>query len=158
MNVRSCKDGIHRLPLLKVLYAAWQRLADYQYQRWDSFYIQTLLIQNFLWQHESSREWGLLLDSKMKFGAWILLTRINWQKKKNGVKFSLVRQDLFERPVNAKGTKIRFARNCESFFIHDYKKESTEKDLGWQGDRICWIVQKVLCYWGDTSLLYFQWD
>ena len=37
-------------------------------------------------------------------------------KENNGVKYSLVRQDLFERTVNAKG--------------HDYKKESTKKDSG----------------------------
>ena len=42
--------------LLTVLYATWQKLADYQYQRLDSFYIQRLLIQNLLRQHENSRE------------------------------------------------------------------------------------------------------
>ena len=30
---------------------------------------------------QNSREWELLLDSKMKFGAWILRTLINWQKR-----------------------------------------------------------------------------
>ena len=51
-------------------------------------------------------------------------------KENNGVKYLLVRQDLFDRTVNAKGMKTRFPRNCESFFIHDYKKEPTENDLG----------------------------
>ena len=50
-------------------------------------------------------------------------------KENNGVKYLLVRQDLFDRTVNAKGMK-RFPRNCESLFNHDYKKESTRKDLG----------------------------
>ena len=45
------------------------------------FYIQRILIQNLLWQHENSKEWGLLLDSETKFGAWILLTLINWQRE-----------------------------------------------------------------------------
>ena len=43
----------------------------------------------------------------MKFGAWILLTLINWQKKKNGLKYLLVRQHLFDRTVNAKGMKTK---------------------------------------------------
>ena len=52
-------------------------------------------------------------------------------KENNGVKYLLVCQDLFERTVNAQGKKNkRFPRNSESIFIHDYKKESTEKDLG----------------------------
>ena len=37
-------------------YASWQKLADYQYRRLDSFYIQRILIQNLCWQHENSRE------------------------------------------------------------------------------------------------------
>ena len=52
-------------------------------------------------------------------------------KENNDLKYLLVRQDLFDRTVNAEGKKNkRFPRNFESFFIHDYKKESTEKDLG----------------------------
>ena len=39
-----------------VLYATWQKLAGYQNQRLDSFYIQRILIQNLVWQHENSRE------------------------------------------------------------------------------------------------------
>ena len=52
-------------------------------------------------------------------------------KEKDGVKYLLVRQELFDRTVNAKGMKTKgFPRYCESLFSHDYKKESTKKDLG----------------------------
>ena len=52
-------------------------------------------------------------------------------KEKDGVKYFLVRQDLFDRTVNAKGMKSKgFPRYCESLFSHDYKKESTKQDLG----------------------------
>ena len=51
-------------------------------------------------------------------------------KENNGVKYLLVRQDLFDRTVNAKGMKTKDSRNFESLFIHDYEKESTKKDLG----------------------------
>ena len=81
MNVRSCKDSIRKLLLLTVPYATCQKLADYQCQRLDSFYIQKILLQNLLWQHENSNDFGLLLDSETKFNAWILLTLINWQKR-----------------------------------------------------------------------------
>ena len=33
VNVRSCKDCIRKVLLLTVLYATWQKLADYQCQR-----------------------------------------------------------------------------------------------------------------------------
>ena len=81
MSDRSCKDCIRKVLLLTVLYATWQKLAGYQYQRLDSFYIQKILIQNLLWQHENSREREPLLDSETKFDAWILLMLINWQKR-----------------------------------------------------------------------------
>ena len=53
-------------------------------------------------------------------------------QQNNNVKYSVVRQDLLDRTVKAKGMKTeeRFPKNCESLFIHDYKKESTAKDLG----------------------------
>ena len=43
----------------------------------------------------------------MKFGAWLLLTLIKLAKENNGVKFLLVRKDLFDRTVNAKGMKTK---------------------------------------------------
>ena len=81
MEVRSCKDCIRKVLLLTVLYATWQNVADYQYQRWNKFYVQRLLIQNLLWQHDNSREWELLLNSKTKLGVKILLTLTNWRKR-----------------------------------------------------------------------------
>ena len=50
-------------------------------------------------------------------------------KENNGVNYLLIHQDLLDRTVSAKGNK-RFPRNCKSLFIHDYKTESTKKDLG----------------------------
>ena len=67
--LESCNDCLRKVLLLKVLYATWQKLADYQCQKVDRFYIQRILKQNLLWQHKNSREWELLLNSHMKFGA-----------------------------------------------------------------------------------------
>ena len=49
-------------------------------------------------------------------------------KENNGVKYLLVRQDLFDRTVDAKRMKTKDSQ--ESLLIHDYKKESTKKELG----------------------------
>ena len=52
-------------------------------------------------------------------------------KENNGVKYLLVRQDLFDRNLNAKGMKTKDSQETmKAFSIHDYKKESTKKDLG----------------------------
>ena len=41
-------------------------------------------------------------------------------KEKNGVKDLLVRQDLFDRTVNAEGMKKKsFPKNSKSLFVHD---------------------------------------
>ena len=57
-------------------------------------------------------------------------------KDNDGLKYLLVGQDLFDRTVNAKGMKTKDSQESESLFIHDYKKEPTKKDLGWQGNRL----------------------
>ena len=49
MNVKSYKDCKQRVLLLTVLYATWQKLADYQYERRDSSYIERLPKQKFFW-------------------------------------------------------------------------------------------------------------
>ena len=51
-------------------------------------------------------------------------------KDNNDVKCLLVRQDLFDRTVDAKAMKTRFQGNCLGIFDYDYKKESTQKHLG----------------------------
>ena len=55
-KVSTQKLQKRKVLLLTVLYATWQKPADYQYQTLDSFYIQRILIQNLIWQHENSRE------------------------------------------------------------------------------------------------------
>ena len=68
----------------------------------------------------------------MKFSTWILLTLINWQKN-SGVKYLLVRQDLFKnRPkkiwVN-KGTEVAGAlrKFCAAEGIQVYSTMSETK-------------------------------
>ena len=51
-------------------------------------------------------------------------------KDNNGVKYPLVRQDLFDRTVDAKGMKSKDSKETLCIFVYDYKKESTQKNLG----------------------------
>ena len=44
-------------------------------------------------------------------------------KDNNGVKYLLVRQDLFDRTVDAKGTKSKDSKETvRASFVYDYKK------------------------------------
>ena len=51
-------------------------------------------------------------------------------KDDNGVKYLLVRQNLFDRTVDAKGMKTKDFNDCSCIFDYDYKNESTRKNLG----------------------------
>ena len=56
----------------------------------------------------------------------------------NGVKYLLVRQDLFDKIVDAGGMKTKDSKEMvRVFFDYDYKEESSQKNLGWQGNRFC---------------------
>ena len=48
-------------------------------------------------------------------------------KDNNGVKYLLVRQDMFDRTVDAKGMKTKDSKETAKIFQNDYKKESTKK-------------------------------
>ena len=61
-------------------------------------------------------------------------------KDKNGVKYLLVRQDLLDRSVGAKGIKTKDSKKNVCAFLTMNKEESTQKNLGSQGNRICWRV------------------
>ena len=113
---QKLQNCIRKLLLLTVLYWTWQKLADYQYQRRDTFYIQRLLVQSLLGQHEKSREWELLLD----FALWIWFMDLahveKMEKENNGVKILLFRHDLFDRTVNAKGRKTKDSQETVKAF------------------------------------------
>ena len=61
-------------------------------------------------------------------------------KENNGVKNLLVPQELFDRTVDAKVIKTRNSKEKVFVFLTMIKKGSTQKNLGWQGNRLCWRV------------------
>ena len=52
----------------------------------------------------------------MKFGAWILRYVDKLANESNGVKYLLVRQDLFDRTVKAKGKKTKDSQETVKAF------------------------------------------
>ena len=59
-------------------------------------------------------------------------------KDSDGVKYLLVHQDLFDRTVDAKRMKTKDSKKTNRAFLTMItKKESTQKNLGQQGNRIC---------------------
>ena len=60
-------------------------------------------------------------------------------KDNNGVNYQLVRQDLFDRTVDAKGMKTRVSKErVRAFFYYDYKKDLIHENLGRQWNENCW--------------------
>ena len=61
-------------------------------------------------------------------------------KDKNGVEYLLVRQNLFDRTVDAKRMKSEDSKETVRAFLTMITKKNRPKKLGWQGNRICWRV------------------
>ena len=107
MNVRSCNDCIRKVLLLMVLYATYQKLADYQCQSLDSFYIQKILFTKFTLAARKIKR--MRAFARFRNEIWCMdLAYVDKLAKENiGVKYLLVCQDLFDRTVNAKGMKTK---------------------------------------------------
>ena len=54
---------------------------------------------------------------------------IYWQIKKNEVKYLLVRQDLCDRTVNAKGMKTKYSRETVKAFSCLIKKKNLPETI-----------------------------
>ena len=65
-------------------------------------------------------------------------------KDNNGVKYLLVRPDLFNRTVDAKGMKPKDSKETVKTFLKMINEKKTKESLGRSGDRICWIIQEIL--------------
>ena len=129
MNVRSCKDCIRKVLLLTVLYATWQKLAGYQYQRLDSFYIQRILFKKF---NLAARKFKRMRNfARFRNGIWCMdLAYVDKLAKENkGVKYLLVRQNLFDRTVNAKGIITKDSQETVKAFSSMITKRNRPKKI-----------------------------
>ena len=63
------------------------------------------------------------------------------EKDNNGVKYLLVRQDLFCQNRRCKGNEDKRSEgNSQDIFKKDYQNDYTKENLSRTGDRICWSV------------------
>ena len=131
MNVRSCKDCIHHVLLLTVLYATWQKLAGYQYQMLGSFYIQRNLLKKFTLATRKFKKLRAFPSFRNEIWCMDLAYVDKLAKENNGVKYSLNRQDLFDRTVNAKRMKTKDSQETVKVFPSMItKKNRPKKNLG----------------------------
>ena len=73
--------------------------------------------------------------------------------------YLLVRQDLFDRTVDANGMKAKASKETvRAFWTMIRKQETTQQTLGRQGKRNWWEVLKTLQSWKNTNLLNNEWD
>ena len=79
-------------------------------------------------------------------------------KDKNGMKYLLVREDLSDRTVHAKGMKTKDSKDTVETFPEKITRKNRPKSFGRTGDRICWQFQETLQRWKNRILLYNEWD
>ena len=61
-------------------------------------------------------------------------------KDNNGVKYLVVRQDLFVGSVDANGMKTKDSKETVHAFLTTILKKMPRKNLDWRWIRICWSV------------------
>ena len=106
MNDRNCKDCIRKVLLLTVLYAVWQPIR-----------LSVSKVRQFLHSKDSYTKITLAARKFKRMRAFARFRNEIWcmdlayvdklAKENNGVRYLLVRQDLFDRTVNAKGMKTK---------------------------------------------------
>ena len=105
------------------------KLADYQYQRSDRFYIQKLLVQNLLWQHKKFKRMRVFARFRKEIWCMDLAYFDKLAKEENGVKCLLVRQDLFDRTVSARGMKTKDSQETVKAFSSMITKKNRPKKI-----------------------------
>ena len=61
-------------------------------------------------------------------------------KDNNSLKYLLVRQALFGKIVDAKGTKTKVSEETVRAFLNMITKKLTQQGLARQGNRVCWRI------------------
>ena len=79
-------------------------------------------------------------------------------KENNGGKFLLVRQDFFDRTVNAEEKITKDSQATVKTFSTIYTETNRTKNIWLTREPRLLDGLKILCCWGDTSLLYYDRD
>ena len=126
MNVRSCKGCIRKVLLLTVLYTTWPKLAVSKFKQFShskaSYTKFTLAAQKFKRMRAFAR---------FRNEIWYMdLAYVDKLAKENKViKYLLVRQDLFDRTVNAKGMKTKDSQETVKDFSSMVTKRNQPKKI-----------------------------
>ena len=97
--------------------------------------------------------------SKNEIWCMDLAYVVKLAKDNNGVKYLLVRQDLFDRTVDAKGMKTKGSKETVRLFLTMITKKNRTKKI-WvdKGTEFAGEFKKIMQSWRNTNLLYNEWD
>ena len=129
MNVRSCKDCIRKVLLLALPYTTCQKLADYQYQRLDSFLHSKDSYTKFTLAAQKFKRMRAFARFRNEIWCMDLASVDKLAEENNGVKYLLVRQDLFDRTVNARRMKTKDSRETVKAFSSMITKKNRPKKI-----------------------------
>ena len=126
MNIRSCKDCIRKVLQLTAFYATWLKLAVSKFRQFshskDSYTKFTLAARKIKRMRAFAR---------FRNEIWCMdLAYVDkLAKENNGVKYLLVRQDLFDRTVNAKRMKTKDSQETVKAFSSMITKKNRPKKI-----------------------------
>ena len=112
-----------------VLCASWQKQRNSLRQRSKNFYIQRLHILGSHKQHENSKKMRAFARFKNEIWCMYLADVNKLSNYTNGVKFLLVRQDLFDRTGDAKGMKTKDSKETVNTFPKMITKKNKPKKV-----------------------------
>ena len=99
--------------------------------------------------------------ARFKYEIWCMeLASVDKLAKDNSsVKYVLVRQDLFDITVHAKGMKTKDSKGTVRAFLSMITKKNCPKKI-WVDKRTKFAggFKKVMQSWRNTNLLYNEWD
>ena len=125
-------------------------------------------VNQFLHSKPSYRNFTLALRNFKHLKAFARFEKEIWcmdlayvdklAREKNGVNYLVVRQDLFDRNVDAKGLKTKGSKETVRSFLSMITKKNRHKKI-WVDKGIDFAGKiKTMQSWRKTNLLYNEWD
>ena len=129
LNIRNCKGCTHKVVLLMGLCATWWKLAICQYQTWDNFLHSKPSDTKFTVATRKFKQMKAFDGFKNEIWCMTVAYVDKLAKDFNGVKYLLLRQDLFDRTVDTKRRKPENSKETvRAFLTMDTKKTRPKKN------------------------------
>ena len=156
VNDKSCRDFTRKELQHMVLCAVWQKQRNSLRQRTESFYIQRLHILGSHKQHVTSKKMRAFARFKGEF--WCMdLAYVAKLAKGNGVKYLLVRQDLFDRAVDAKGMKTKDSKETGRHFQNWLPKKVDQTKFGYMRGQNLLESSRKFAALKEWNILHNEW-